>query len=367
MKKIVILTDQISKIGGITNLVYLKANYWVTQRNYDVHIITTEQKGDPPFYDMNERIHINDLSVNYNRFESYFSPKNLFKILKNYFRLQSKLNKIKPDIVIVANHIPVTFFFPLLITKGKFVKEFHFSKYYLSKRPKTLFKKLENWLESKFDFLVVLSPEESTFYDFDTVVTISNPIQIDNTIAPIFSHRKNIAMAAGRISEVKRFDILIDIWSEYIKKKQDWKLEIYGDGDDEYVAGLKQKIIALNLSNYVEIKASINTIKDKMNTYGLYIMTSSMECFPMVLLEAQSCGLPIISYNSPTGPRNIISNDQNGVLVEMDNKEEFVEKLIELTTNESKRIDLAKNGYQSSKKYTMDKIMQIWDKEIINN
>ncbi len=366
MKKIVILTDQICKIGGITSLIYLKANYWVTQDHHEVHVITTEQEGKKPYYPMNSEVQLHDLDVNYHRYSSYFSPKNLIKIFKNLFRLQSKLRKIKPDIIIVANHIPVTFFFPLLITKAKILKEFHFSKFYLSRRKKTLFRRFESYLESKFDFLVVLNPEERAFYQYDNVVTISNPIQVDREIEPVYTDRKKIAMAAGRISGVKRFDVLIDIWAQFIEKEKDWKLEIYGDGEKEDVDFLKQKIESLKLSDYVEIKGSTNTIQDKMRSYGLYLMTSAAECFPMVLLEAQSCGLPIISYDCPTGPRNIISHNQNGVLVEMDNQELFVEELMDMTTNESRKIQLAKNGFVNAKKYTLDAIMTIWDHEIIN-
>ncbi len=366
MKKIVILTDQICKIGGITSLIYLKGNYWVTHDHHEVHVITTEQQGKKPYYPMDSKIRLHDLDVNYNRFTSYFSPKNLIKIFKNFIRLQSRLHKIKPDIVIVANHIPVTFFFPLLYTKAKFLKEFHFSKFYLSKRKKTLFRRFESYLESKFHFLVVLNPEERAFYEYDNVVTISNPIQVHTEKEPIYNNRKNIAMAAGRISGVKRFDVLIDIWSKFIDHKKDWKLEIYGDGEQQDVDMLKQKIESLQLSDYVQLKGSTNTITEKMSSYGLYLMTSAAECFPMVLLEAQSCGLPIVSYDCPTGPRNIITHNHNGILVEMDNQDLFVKELVDITENESRRIQLAKNGFLNAKKYTLDVIMDIWDKEIIN-
>ncbi len=367
MKRIVILTDQICKIGGITNLIYLKANYWVTNNNHEVHVITTEQDGQEPYYDMNEAIHLHDLSVNYNRNASYFSPKNAFKIVKNIFRLQSKLNQIKPDIVIVANHIPVTFFFPLLRTKAKFLKEFHFSKYYISKREKTLFSKFENYLESKYDFLVVLNPEEETFYNHDNVVSIPNPIQVAMDKEPIYNNREKVAMAAGRISDVKRFDVLIDIWGKFMQKNKDWKLEIYGDGEEAYVERLNQKIKSLGIEKHVEIKKSINTIREKMSSYGLYVMTSSMECFPMVLLEAQSCGLPIISFDCHTGPRNIISHNENGILVKQDDQEQFVASLLELTQDEELRIKLAKNGFDNVQQYAIDAVMEIWNKKIINN
>ena len=86
----------------------------------------------------------------------------------------------------------------------------------------------------------------------------------------------------------------------------------------------------------------------------------------MVLLEAQSCGLPIVSFDCHTGPRNIIENGHDGILVEQDNQEEFVEKLIELTNEDHKRITLAKNGYGSVQQYAMHNVMEIWNKEIIN-
>tara|TARA_R110001583_G_scaffold105519_6_gene253450 strand:- start:662 stop:1768 length:1107 start_codon:yes stop_codon:yes gene_type:complete len=366
MKKIAILTDQISEIGGITSLIHSKANYWVAKRNYQIHIITTEQKNKPPYYELSDKVDLHDLSVNYNRHSSYFGPMNFFKIINNIIRLQWLLWKIKPNLTIIANHIPVTFFFPLLITKSKFIKEFHFSKFNLSKRKKTLFQRFQNFLESKFDFLIVLSPEESTFYNCDNVVTIPNPIEFNQDIEPKYGNRKKIAMAAGRISQVKRFDTLIDIWSVFVRKNKDWKLEIYGDGEKDYVDDLKKKIIDLNLSNYIKIKPAINSIKNKMNENGVYLMTSDVECFPMVLLEAQTCGLPIISFDCPTGPRNIITSMCNGILVEDKNNEEFVKQLHELINNGPLRLNIAKNGFKSVKNYNMNSIMSIWDTEIIN-
>ena len=76
-------------------------------------------------------------------------------------------------------------------------------------------------------------------------------------------------MAAGRISGVKRFDVLIDIWAKFVQKRRDWKLEIYGDGEKADVDALKAKIEALRINDFVEIKGSINTIKDKMNAYRI--------------------------------------------------------------------------------------------------
>ncbi|WP_194767568.1 glycosyltransferase family 4 protein [Tamlana sp. I1] len=366
VKKIIILTDQVSEIGGINSLIYLKSNYWVSVKSYQVDIITTEQKGKPSFYPLDKKVRLHDLSINYDRNTSYFKRKNLIRIFKNLVLLQKKISNIKPDFIIIANHIPVTFFFPLLITKAKFIKEFHFSKFHISKQKQSVFKKFEEKIQSKLDTLIVLSPEERTFYKNDNIAVIPNPIDIDIKDDLKFQGRKHIAMSAGRIAQVKRFDTLIDIWSLFVKNNTDWKLEIYGDGEEKYVKALNEKIKKLELSNFVEIKPSTNSLKTKMYENGLYLMTSEAECFPMVLLEAKSCGLPIISFNCPTGPRNILKNNFDGILVEDKNNKEFVDKLIELTTNESLRIKLATNAYNTINDYSLNKIMTLWDNQILN-
>ncbi len=368
MKKIVILTDSINKIGGIESLIHLKANYWSKVKNYKVTIITTEQQGKKSLFEMDKNIALVDLGISYDRASSYFGFKNLPKILKNFYRLQKKINKIKPDLIIIANHIPVTFFFPFLRTNAKIVKEFHFSKFYYAKAKKSLFKKFETYLESKLDFSVVLSEEEKQFYTTDSIVVIPNPIpEIQNEIK--FTARENIAMAAGRLAPVKRFDILIDIWEKFVaaNPNSDWKLQIYGDGDTDYVDGLRQMIETKKLNDYVFLMGAVTNINKIMETAGLYLMTSAQECFPMVLLEAQATGLPIISFDCPTGPRNIINNNDNGILVENDNQEAFVSELQKFTTNEEARTVLAKNGILNVQKYTLENIMAIWDREIIDN
>ena len=94
-------------------------------------------------------------------------------------------------------------------------------------------------------------------------------------------------------------------------------------------------------------------------------MTSAQECFPMVLLEAQASGLPIISYDCPTGPRNIIESGKNGILVEMDNQKSFVNAINYLSRDETQRIRLAKDGFDTVQKYLLNNVMGIWEDKII--
>ena len=91
----------------------------------------------------------------------------------------------------------------------------------------------------------------------------------------------------------------------------------------------------------------------------MLLMSSANECFPLVLLEAQACGLPVVSYNSPHGPKNIIV-EGTGFIVEHNNKEALADKISVLINSYELRIEKGKNARQNAQKYTLEKVMQKW-------
>src|SRR5690606_35737665 len=231
----------------------------------------------------------------------------------------------------------------------------------------TLFSKLKSYIESKFDFQVVLSEEEKSFYDSDQIYHIPNPIPLSILREPKLNGREKVAMAAGRISPVKRFDILLNIWAEFKKLDSSWKLEIYGDGLKTDINALKDQIISLGINNSVKIMDPVTNLPEIMSTRGIYLMTSAQECFPMVLLEAQASGLPIISFDCPTGPRNIIESGKNGILIEMDNQKSFVDSIVKLTNDEILRSQLVNEGFHTVQKYLLSNVMDIWEDKILKH
>lgn len=365
MKTIVILTDQLHKIGGINSLIQLKANYWVNN-NYLVHIITTEQGANPSFYKLDPKIGVHDLAIGYDRNQSYFGKKNLPKVIRNLRLLRKSLKKISPDLLIIANHIPVTYFFPLLKVNSKVLKEYHFTQFFRAQKKVSLFKRFENYVESKLDFQVVLNEEETIFYNSGKVYHIPNPIPFTQLGTPNNHQRKPIAIAAGRISPVKRFDVLLEIWAKFKELDNIWCLEIYGDGPKNDVEQLKNLIVKLGLGDSVQIIKPINNLPEVMGTRGMYLMTSEQECFPMVLLEAQASGLPIVSFDCPTGPRNIIKSGEDGILVEFNNQEAFVKAVSRLSSDESLREKLTLNGLESVQQYLLGNVMQQWEDKILS-
>ena len=366
MKKIVILVDQLNSHGGIEKLVALKANYWATVFDYDVTIISTEQLGKPLIYSLSDKVKFLDLAINYNREKSYFSFSNGLKFLSNVIKIQRYILKEKPHFIDVASHIPITYFLPFLYRKSKIIKEFHFTKFDRVKQ--TDFKsKILNYIESNYDFLVVLSEEERNFYASNNTVVIPNPIAINSQIQfANIEDNDNIAVAVVRFAPVKQLEKMITIWSSFIAINPTWKLHIFGTTGTDYFKKIEQLVFDENLQNSVVFKGQSDVIQIEIAKAKVVIMTSEQECFPLVILEANSVGIPVISFDCPTGPRNVIHHKTDGILVEFNNCDSFVNELVAFDTDKTYQKHLSKNATENAKKYTIEVIMNKWNELIFN-
>ena len=117
----------------------------------------------------------------------------------------------------------------------------------------------------------------------------------------------------------------------------------------------------MGLSNsFLVFKATANILIE-IQKASIFAMTSKTECFPMVLLEALACSTPIVSYDCPNGPRNIIDNNINGFLINDKNRQMFAKQLKLLIDNENLRNQLSIHAKESSKKFDKRVIMQQWE------
>lgn len=363
--KIVFNTDQIYLHGGIEKVMATKANYWAKMPDVQVYIVTTEQCNNLPCYYLDPKIRLIDLQVNYNRTKSYFSIENVRKAITHVIRQKKIYKELKPHVIISPNFNFDHYWLPFIKGNSKLIKERHGSRYKEEeeegRKNKSLLSRLRfkfnDWLDSKYDTLVVLNEDEKKYIKSDNAIVIPNPIEPQNLQADL---KNKSVIAAGRISPVKGFDQLIQAWAIVNQTFPDWQLDIYGQ---DYLGTQKklEKLIAdLQLQDVVHIKGSIDNIPQKMVEYSIYAMTSKTECFPMVLLEALSVGLPIVSYDCPNGPRNIIKNNVDGFLVEYQNIQSFAENLMKLIENETLRIRMGRNAKQNAHRFTTPEVMKLW-------
>jgi len=369
MKKIAILVDQLYQHGGIEKLVAVKANYWESQFNYDVSILSTENKNKPLIYHLNSKVKFLDLKINYNRLKSYFSFYNLVWLFLNCIKIQKYILKEKPDFIIVASHIPITYILPFFIKgKTKIVKEFHFTKYFYEKKNKGLKLKMLNYIESKYSNIVVLSSEEKTFYKSSNVVVIPNPVfsKYKGKLMPL-KDKELKASTVLRFAPVKRLELLVSIWQKFSALNPNWKLFIYGPINNSYAKEIINLVTSKKLNDCIIFKGETTNVLEELSNSRLVLMTSEQECFPMLILEAQSVGVPVMAFNCPTGPRNIINNFKDGILVENNNIDQYVNSLVEFCDNEAIQIETAKNALINAAKFELDFIMDLWNTKIFKN
>ena len=359
--RIIFNTDQIYLHGGIEKVMAEKATYFADVCGYEVVILTCEQRGNIPCYSMSSKIQFLDLGVNYERSKSYFSVTNLLKVPRHLYQLQKSLHRLNADAVIVSNYGFDYYAMPFLHSKSKKIKEFHSSRYFENQQRNTtksirkkLFYKFNDWIESRYNRLVILNKDEVPFYQENAIV-IPNPITISSDVAIL---EKKQVVAAGRISPVKGFDKLINAWHLVHQQMPDWELHFYGTDYLQTQNKLEALIKDLNLEKSIFFKGSSNTMNTVFTDYSLYVMSSVSECFPMVLLESLAVGLPIVSFDCPTGPGNIVSDGKDGFLAISQNSDDLAKKILLLLQDKELRLQFGQNAKQNSLQFSTAVVMK---------
>ena len=358
-------TDQVYMHGGLERVLANKLNYFSEHTTIELHVITFQQENNLPCYPISNNVKFHDLKINYNRDISFLHPSNLKHAPRHYLRLKRKINEIQPDVIVVCNYEFGFYFIPLIAKKAIKIKEFHSSRHFNNLKRlknKNLLKglkyKLSDYFEAKYEHLVLLTTDEQRYFKTNNTVVIPNAIHnIGKKAAALINKR---GVSAGRIAPVKGFEYLITAWKIVIETHPEWTLDIYGDGDRNYIAQLNKQIETLDLKAHVFLKGATNDLESEMLESSLYVMTSLTECFPMVLLEAMGCGLPILSFDSPNGPRHIVKHNEDGVLVEYLNSKALAHSLMDVMQNPNKLKQLGIQAKKNVQRLTDVNIMPQW-------
>ncbi len=365
--KIIYFIGQAVSYGGTEKVIIEKANYLV-ERGYDIYIVTINNEGksfEEAFFSINKRIHTHDLGL------TLPYSKNPFKHLCNrrrYYKSVDKavrayIEKVQPDIVI-STFIPCMYTIPRI--KGNFatILELHNSLWDSVYNDVSKFRstyqqrKLLNCAK-KYDRFVVLTNEAKEYLSLiKNVQVIYNPSPIqESKPAPLKAKQ---VLSVGRLSYQKNYVHLIDIWSNVIRDFPEWKLTIIGDGVEK--ESLQKKIQDMELTESIHIISPTKEIHQVYLDSSIFALTSNYEGLPLVLLEAQTIGLPTISYACKTGPRDIITNAIDGYLIDHYNKEQFADRLKKLMASEELRLQMGERARKASQRFQFSEIMPQWEK-----
>lgn len=350
----------------------IKANYLTEVLGYDVTIILTDGKDKKPYFPLSGKVNVINLDLNYEDIRLYPFYKKLFLYSYKQLHYQKRLTKclmeIRPDITVSMLRREINF-----LTKikdgSKKVGEMQFNRLNYRDFDQSgrfswliqIFSKL--WMKQlifnlkKVDKFVVLSYEDKEHWpELDNVIVIHNPIEkFPETSSDCTS---KTVITAGRFVGQKGFDMLLDSWKIVNQKHPDWTLSIYGNGDkDLYREQMKRNQIEKSCHIY----DAVPDLTGKFCESSIFAFSSRFEGFALVLTEAMSCGLPPVAFSCPCGPKDLITDNVDGILVEPNNVKELAEKICYLIENEEVRKSIGKKARETAGKYTISELGVHWD------
>ena len=369
--KLVYLTPALYMAGGVERVLTLKANYFAEHFGYDVAIILTEGKGKSPFYPLSERIKVVNLNIGFEQLWNCSFLKKIFVYLKKQRQykkaLTAELMKLCPDITVSLLRREINFLIGIKDGSKK-IGELHVNR--LNYRNfeandtnfiKQLFAKL--WMSSlvkqlkRLDRFVVLTEEDMLAWpELQNVSVIPDPLSFVPTAQSSLSVKRVIAV--GRYVYQKGFDLLLQAWAKIERQCPDWMLVVYGDGDRAPYEQMMRNL-GIDTSRCLLNGPTTDIQREYVNS-SLFVFTSRFEGFGMVLVEAMACGLPVVSFACPCGPKDIVRDGEDGFLVENGNIDELVQQLMKLMVDHRLRTAFARHAQQNAQRFNIEQTALRW-------
>ena len=369
--KLVYITPALYMAGGVERVLTLKANYFAEHFGYDITIILTEGKDKPLFYSLSNKIKVINLNIGFEELWTCSFVKKVFVYLKKQRQFKKALTKelmcIRPDITISLLRREINFINDIKDGSRK-IGELHVNRANYrnfeandSNFIKTLFAKF--WMHSlvaklkKLNRFVVLTEEDKDAWpELKNISFIPDPLSFLPTKYSELMERRVIAV--GRYVYQKGFDLLLQAWSKIEKLYPDWQLVIFGDGDrTPYEKQMKTFGVD---AKRCHLNGPTPNIQQEYVNSSIFVFSSRFEGFGMVLVEAMACGLPVVSFDCPCGPKDIVRDGEDGLLVENGNIDLLASSLSRLMNDETLRQSMSKAGLKNVQRFNIEQIAEQW-------
>lgn len=369
--KIVYCTPALYMAGGVERVLTLKANYLAEHFGYDITIILTEGKDKPLFYPLSNKVKVVNLDINFEVLWTCSFIKKVFVYLKKQRQykklLTEELMRFHPDITISLLRREINFINEIKDGSKK-IGELH-----VNRANYRNFKTEEaNWLKNlfarfwshglvshlkKLDKLVVLTEKDrEAWVELDNVVSIPNPLSFVLSSVSRMTGKRVICVA--RYSHEKGIDLLLKAWKEVESQIDDWCLDVFGEGER---SPYEQLIDNLGIDRaHCALNGRTTDVEKEYCNSSVFVLSSRFEGFGMVIVEAMACGLPVVAFDCPWGPQAIISDGEDGLLVENGNPSALAQNLIALMKDDGKRKIMSEAALRNVRRFQIEHIAQQW-------
>ena len=371
MAKIVYVVGGLLAPNGMSSVLSAKINYLAEHTDYELYMILTEKAGQKWYYTINPKVHWVNFDINFDELDTMPLLKKLFFYQQKQRRYKKMftdyLMEVRPDITVSTVRREINFINDIPDGSKK-VGEIHFNKsnyrnLHIPFLPAFVNRYLSQlWMGrlqkqiARLDSFVVLTHQDAAHWK-----ALPNLQVIPNFITHIpveVSHGEHQrVIAVGRYDRVKGFDLLIEAWKQVCQYCSEWHLNIYGAGNrDEY----QQIADEMGLKEVVHCNGPVTDIDAEYVSSSLFVLSSRNEGFGLVLVEAMAAGLPVVSFNCPCGPSDIISDGQDGILVENGNIEKLAEAICWMIDHPQERELYGQRARRNAMRFSEEKVMTMW-------
>jgi GalNAc-alpha-(1->4)-GalNAc-alpha-(1->3)-diNAcBac-PP-undecaprenol alpha-1,4-N-acetyl-D-galactosaminyltransferase len=349
--------------GGAQRVLSIIANYFA-EKNWAITLLTYDDGSNPSFFKLHPSVQCQPLSIMRNQ-------GGLLKALRMHllrpFVLRAAIKNSKPDAVIAfidLNNIltlvaTLGLSTPIIISERVDPAQYSLGMFWST---------LRKWIYCCASRLVVQTQDALDY--FSPIIQRHSEV-IPNPIIPIFDleqspkpkNQNKIILAMGRLVEQKGFDLLIQAFARIKPVFSDWELHIWGEGEQKKI--LESLRDELGLREHVRFRGMTQDNYNIMRQADIFVLSSRYEGFPNVLGEAMACGLPVISFDCPSGPSELITHGMNGLLIPKINAIDLASEMQCLMENETLAKRLGNEARKVTEIFSLNKVMTMWENLIL--
>lgn len=327
----------------------------LVERGYNISIITARESNQ--FYEINPKI---DIESCYNK-----GGNKIIRFLNLIIDLRKKIKESNSDIIV--SFISVVNIYSIL------ANAFRKTPIIISERnnpymyPSELYFRVLRKLLYNFSDGFVFQTSDAKEYFNKRIQTksiiIQNPVVLNVAEKNDCIRRENIIVSVGRLDKQKNHKMLIDAFSKICMEFENYSLIIYGEGNER--EKLEEYIEGKNLNNRIKLPGTSNQIHNQIKNASLFVLSSNFEGMPNALMEAMALGIPCISTDCPIGgPKELITHEENGLLVPVGNSEILSESIARLLSDKGLSERLSKNAMEIFETNSLDNITKLWESYI---
>ena len=363
--RILYVTDALAIWGGIERVLVEKANYLANHDGYEVTIITVCQGNHPFPFSLEPQVTHMDLNVPFHDQYQYSGIRRMLSLRCLHCNcregIRHQLSTIRPDVIVCSR---IEFVRDICRVKGDIPLAFEsHSSFWTSRFEGARFlRRIHTWWMNqsarKAQAVVTLTEGDAAVWRKinKKVFVIPDAVHLNET-GMFSNYQSKSAVYVGRLSRQKDIGSLLAVWQLVRQRHPDWQLHIYGEKGD-LDESLWQQLQAD--SNGITVHSPTADILEIYLQHAMLLLTSRYEPFGMVLPEAMSCGLPVVAFDCPYGPADIIVDGVDGFLVRNRSITDFADRIFQLIENRNLRIQMGKAAALSARRYSANEIIPQW-------